>query len=149
MTIDRHVGHCMLRKALATPSNSIWISDALLAESIQRFTCVHRRYGSSVPGPLEARRRATRRKNTSLASGGGGAPSIEIAALFGQGSKPEWWNVSNSSEPQAGTARCESDLFMCLHVLMKLSAFNTTLLAHQKISLTSSEYPIAQAIGAR
>ncbi len=99
MTLDGRKAHRVLRKS-TYPSNSIWISDALLAETIQRFTYLQLRYGSAVPGPLEARRRATRRKNTSLSATGHGGVPIEVGALLGPGKKVEWWNVLNTSEPQ-------------------------------------------------
>ncbi|KAF7513165.1 hypothetical protein GJ744_010561 [Endocarpon pusillum] len=100
MTYDCRIAYSGLRKH-TYPSNSIWISDALLAGTIQRFTYLHLRYGSAVPGPLEARRRATRRKNASLtATGRGGAP-IELGALFGPCKKVDWWNAPNPSEMQA------------------------------------------------
>jgi hypothetical protein len=131
MTLDCHVAHRVLRKPPTTPSNPIWISDTFLAEPIQRFTCVHRRYGSSVPGPLEARRRATRRKNTSLASVGSGGPPIEAGALFGNGRKVEWWNNPASSEQPEGQVEREFlTLCLCCYILMKHSSFNTAFLAH-------------------
>jgi hypothetical protein len=131
MTLDCHVAHRVLRKHPASPSHSIWISDALLAESIQRFTCVHRRYGSSVPGPLEARRRAKGRKNTSLASVGSGGPAIEVEVLFGPRRKVEWWNTSTCSEHPAGAVEREaSTLGICHYILMKHSFVNTAFLAN-------------------
>ena len=46
-----------------------------------------RRYGSSIPGPLEARRRLAKRRNNDLASagGGGGLDAGALAMLFGKG----------------------------------------------------------------
>jgi hypothetical protein len=99
MKLDLSIGRPVLQQSPA--STSIWISDFLLAEPIQRFTCVHRRHGSSVPGPLEARRRATRRRSTSLASVGPNGPPIDVGSLFGPGRSCEWWNIPNSSAPQA------------------------------------------------
>jgi hypothetical protein len=131
MTLDCHVAHRVLRKSPAIQSNPIRISDTFLAESIQRCTCVHRRYGSSVPGPLEARRRATRRKNTGLAPVGSGGPPIEAGALFGHGRKVEWWNNPASSEQSEGAIERElSTLCLCCYILMRHSSFNTAFLAH-------------------
>src|SRR4051812_42151555 len=51
-------------QALA-PSESIWISDALLLSTFQRFLAVSKgtqRHGSFVPGPLEHRRRMGKRR---------------------------------------------------------------------------------------
>ncbi|ERF72487.1 hypothetical protein EPUS_07696 [Endocarpon pusillum Z07020] len=109
MTYDCRIAYSGLRKP-TYPSNSIWISDALLAGTIQRFTYLHLRHGSAVPGPLEARRRATRRKNASLtATGRGGAPT-EVGALFGPGKKVDWWNAPNPSELQAEVTEATSIL---------------------------------------
>ncbi|KAF3025221.1 hypothetical protein E8E15_004592 [Penicillium rubens] len=60
-----------------------WISDDLLAATFRRFANGQRRHGSCVPGPLEARRRLAKRRNTALASLGGG-PAEDIACLFGR-----------------------------------------------------------------
>lgn len=104
MTVDCHVARHFLPKPSACHPNSIWITDAILTESIQRFTCVHRRYGSSVPGPLEARRRSRGRKNTSLASTSHGGPPVDAGALFEPNCQSAWWKAPNSSEPHAVTA---------------------------------------------
>ena len=94
--------NCAARQIIRSGSEgyltSIWIPDSLLAESLHRVTCRHRRHGSSVPGPLEARKRATRRKNTNLASSGQGGPQIEVVSMFGPGVKQEWWT---SGSPEA------------------------------------------------
>ncbi|KAF2144739.1 uncharacterized protein K452DRAFT_316671 [Aplosporella prunicola CBS 121167] len=74
---------------LPRPGQSVWITDELLADSFHRFvnasnanrsTC--KRYGSNVPGPLEAKRRLAKRRMMGLAASGGVAgPSF--GALFG------------------------------------------------------------------
>lgn len=104
MTFECHVARRVLWKPSANSANANWISDAILAESIQRFTCVHRRHGSSVPGALEARRRATRRRKTSLVSVGGEGARNEVEAVLRSGRRPEWWNAPSSCGAQAGTA---------------------------------------------
>ncbi|KAJ9607205.1 hypothetical protein H2200_008277 [Cladophialophora chaetospira] len=72
-------------------SPSVWISDALLAETFHRF-CHPKRYGSNVPGPLEAQRRAAKRKNTSLAFAGSGGAPIDPSILFGSSTNhTDWW----------------------------------------------------------
>lgn len=83
-----------------TPADHIWISDDLLSAAVSRFfraSCPHqRRHGSNVPGPLEARRRASKRKMTLQASmdAGGGmpVPLFNFGALFGrhQTGEPHW-----------------------------------------------------------
>ena len=82
MSFGRHA----CRHALKPSSPSIdhlWISDDLLAATFRRFAHGQRRHGSCVPGPLEARRRLTKRRNTALASIRGG-PGDEYACLFGR-----------------------------------------------------------------
>jgi hypothetical protein len=70
-------------------SNHIWISDELLAEAFNRYVRVShatRRYGSNVPGPLEARRRATKRRMGMAVVGAAmGPPGGDFGALFGAG----------------------------------------------------------------
>nr|POF15311.1 hypothetical protein CFP56_42200 [Quercus suber] len=85
-------------RAAAPPSQTLsylWISDDLLTDAFNRFARVShatRRYGSNVPGPLEARRRsAKRRMGMVTASAIGSAPSagFDLSALFGlRSSKP-------------------------------------------------------------
>ncbi len=77
--------------------DSIWISDALLAESFHRFTCAQSRHGSHVPGPMEARRRANKRKNTSLAQFAA-SPPVDPNVLFGSGPHTAWWQISSPIE---------------------------------------------------
>ncbi|KAL9580422.1 MAG: hypothetical protein Q9212_004508, partial [Teloschistes hypoglaucus] len=50
------------------PSNPIWISDDLLNHALHRFTLlrVPRRHGSTIPGPLEARKRTAKRRMMGL-----------------------------------------------------------------------------------
>ncbi|KAK5361351.1 hypothetical protein LTR20_004388 [Exophiala xenobiotica] len=76
----------------------IWISDALLTDTFTRF-CHHKRHGSNVPGPLEAQRRAARRKNTSLAYASHGAPPVDPALVFGGSKDINWWQIPASKEP--------------------------------------------------
>ncbi|KAL1582243.1 hypothetical protein WHR41_09099 [Cladosporium halotolerans] len=73
-----------------TPHNShIWISDELLSEAFNRYVRVShtsRRYGSNVPGPLEARRRASKRRmGCAVTPANIGPPGGEFGALFGAG----------------------------------------------------------------
>ncbi|KAK4549192.1 hypothetical protein LTR36_007650 [Oleoguttula mirabilis] len=73
--------------------DALWITDDVLADAFNRFarvshTHTSRRYGSNVPGPLEAHRRLARRKMglTSLALSNG-PPGLDIGALFGFGAR--------------------------------------------------------------
>ena len=80
---------CLPRNAVTSSSPAVWITDAVLAESLRRFTCTHRRHGSNVPGPLEARRRGAKRRNTNLAYNG--ASPVDPAILFPKESRDAWW----------------------------------------------------------
>ncbi|KAL2870781.1 class I SAM-dependent methyltransferase [Aspergillus lucknowensis] len=89
---------CAYRNTSFSFSNPItehvWISDELLASTFRRFTNGQRRYESRVPGPLEARRRLAKRKNTALASVAGTGPFDDIACLFGRDGREhlKWTN---------------------------------------------------------
>jgi hypothetical protein len=98
----------------ALPIAPLWITDALLNETFNRFSRGCRRHGSHVPGPLEARKRATRRKNTSLAYNGASAAPIDVAGLFGPGQQGGWWqnpHIGEQNLPQRrpGRAGTSSD----------------------------------------
>lgn len=83
MSFGRHACRHAL-KPPSTPSlDHLWVSDDLLATTFRRFANGQRRHGSCVPGPLEARRRLAKRRNTALAGIGGG-PVEDIACLFGR-----------------------------------------------------------------
>lgn len=86
-----------LQAAVGVATKYLWISDAQLAESFARFVRVsrtHRRYQSSVPGPLEARRRLARRRIGHLGTASSdGLPNAEFGALFGI--------VASGAEPSA------------------------------------------------
>ncbi|KAI1607895.1 hypothetical protein EDD37DRAFT_10452 [Exophiala viscosa] len=82
---------------------SVWVSDALLAETFTRF-CHHRRHGSNVPGPLEAQRRAARRKNTNLAHSGCPPVSLDPAIVFGRNRNSDWWQSPTNRGPAQPTA---------------------------------------------
>ncbi|EKG12206.1 hypothetical protein MPH_10689 [Macrophomina phaseolina MS6] len=64
----------------------VWITDDVLADAFHRFLNVsnasRKRYGSNVPGPLEARRRASKRRIMGLATGSPGV-GPDIGVLFG------------------------------------------------------------------
>jgi hypothetical protein len=70
-------------------NNHIWISDELLAEAFNRYVRVlhtTKRHGSNVPGPLEARKRATKRRMGMAVAGAATAPpGGDFGALFGAG----------------------------------------------------------------
>jgi hypothetical protein len=79
----------------AQADNCIWISDEILSTTFERFAARKptrqglgcRRHGSSVPGPLEARRRLAKRKMMSLSTPGATGshpPDWSLEALWAQ-----------------------------------------------------------------
>ena len=99
------------RRAVAAfqqPSPHVWITDEQLSSAFNRFlrvsTYTSRRYGSNVPGPLEARKRlAKRRINglTPVACSGAGGGSFD-PSLFA--SSPDFeggcrWQPPTSAAP--------------------------------------------------
>lgn len=68
-------------------SDHVWISQELLTSTFRSFARGQRRHGSQVPGPLEARRRLAKRRNTALASVTGSGPFDDPSCLFGENGK--------------------------------------------------------------
>ncbi|KAJ5460621.1 uncharacterized protein N7458_002173 [Penicillium daleae] len=83
MSFGRHAYRHALKPTAAPTFDHLWISDDLLAATFRRFANGQRRHGSCVPGPLEARRRLAKRRNTALA-GLGAVSAEDIACLFGR-----------------------------------------------------------------
>jgi hypothetical protein len=86
----------------------IWVPDEVLSLAVHRFfhsTCPQqKRHGSNVPGPLEARKRAAKRRMTASA---GHYPqdslptSFSLGALFGYRSDPQTsWRYEPPSLPK-------------------------------------------------
>ena len=83
---------CRTPSAVTYNLKHIFITDEVLSDAFHRFARIshtHRRHGSNVPGPLEARRRLAKRKmgmaaviNTTPPPGG------DFGALFGFGAEP-------------------------------------------------------------
>lgn len=113
MSFGRHAYRHALKPPPAQILDQLWISDDLLAATFRRFVNGQRRHGSYVPGPLEARRRLAKRRNTVLASMGGGSAD-DLACLFGRNGREhmKWtdhpWQ-SAQLEPQ-GTCGPEDEL---------------------------------------
>ncbi|PGH06435.1 hypothetical protein AJ79_06525 [Helicocarpus griseus UAMH5409] len=68
------------------PTDHVWVSDRFVSETFARFVRQHTRYGSSVPGPLEAQKRLSKRRNAALTLVQPPPPAMDAALLFG---KPE------------------------------------------------------------
>lgn len=86
MSLGRHACRHVLKPSTTPTFDHLWISDELVAATFRRFVNGQRRHGSSVPGPLESRRRLAKRRNTALA-GIGAASADDIACLFGRNGK--------------------------------------------------------------
>jgi hypothetical protein len=91
-----------------TPS-SIWITDDVLAHAFNRYLCASKaskRFGSNVPGPLEAQRRLSKRRMMGLATVGG-SPTFDMGAMFGSGPIPRqelrWEPPTRTGQPKAST----------------------------------------------
>ncbi|EGC46460.1 conserved hypothetical protein [Histoplasma capsulatum var. duboisii H88] len=87
--LDWHRLYRALQQHGTARPDYIWISDELVYEDFFRFTRIHKRCSSSVPGPLEAQKRLSKRRHTALALMRSRPPSMEAAILFG---KPELQN---------------------------------------------------------
>ncbi len=103
MSWKRHV--CpFVSRPLETATEHIWISDDILNRALHNFTLcrVQLRYGSSTPGPLEARKRATKRRLMSIAQAGEGR-AIDVgflAGLKGLEQRGCQWQAPNSPASQ-------------------------------------------------
>ncbi|KAB8262668.1 hypothetical protein BDV32DRAFT_17253 [Aspergillus pseudonomiae] len=102
MSFGRHA----YRHAVPPSSHSlvdhVWISEDFLASTFRRFANGQRRYESRVPGPLEARRRLAKRRNTALASLVGSGPLDDIGCLFGRNGREhmKWVGGQSRNAPR-------------------------------------------------
>ncbi|KAF7619776.1 hypothetical protein F9C07_2900 [Aspergillus flavus] len=102
MSFSRHA----YRHAVPPSSHSlvdhVWISEDFLASTFRRFANGQRRYESRVPGPLEARRRLAKRRNTALASLAGSGPLDDIGCLFGRNGREhmKWVGGQSRNAPR-------------------------------------------------
>lgn len=97
MSVGRHTCRKTLRITSVVPTDYVWISDELVVKHFQRFATQHKRHGSSVPGPLEARKRLARRRNTSLASSTISGGPVDFGTIMGSAS----WNDNHWRAPGA------------------------------------------------
>lgn len=110
MSIGRHA----YRHASTAPliTDHVWISEDFLATTFCRFANggsggagrkQQRRYESRAPGPLEARRRLAKRRNTALASIAGSGPLGDISCLFGKnGREHVKWTSGREGDVEVG-----------------------------------------------
>ena len=102
MPLGRHV--CRRHLQLNAPKDHVWISQDLLNNAMHRFAPgrVQRRHVGLAPGPLEARKRATRRCVMKLAQiGAGGGFDPTLLPGFGSPEYIEWkWQSPKPLTPQ-------------------------------------------------
>ncbi|CAO1597188.1 MAG: hypothetical protein LQ349_000125 [Xanthoria aureola] len=100
MFLKRHV----CRFAAIHPTDHIWISDDILDHALSRYIQlrVGRRHGSAVPGPLEARKRAAKRRMMGLAPTiRGFDPHPGLLAGLGRGQENQRsWQWQHPKPPQ-------------------------------------------------
>lgn len=92
-------------KAPTPTEHHLWITDDIFNDSLSRFAlaALSRKHGSFVPGPMEARRRAAKRRMVNLAKSGGGVGTEPI--LFSemnqdQFSKERQWQPPSIQQGQ-------------------------------------------------
>ena len=100
MPLRRHV--CRLSFNLKAPKNFVWISDEFLNNEFNHFArgINFRRHVGIVPGPLEARKRAAKRRMVNLAQVGG-AGELDPSLLGGPGDAPgqNGWQWQSPAAP--------------------------------------------------
>ena len=100
MPLRRHV--CRLPVYLRAPKDYVWISEEVLNNAINHFSrgITFRRHVGAVPGPLEARKRAAKRRMVNLVQVGR-AGEIDPSVFGGSGSAPgqNGWQWQNPTAP--------------------------------------------------
>ena len=106
MSWRRHACNLEAHRTLKLPTNHIWISDDIVNGAWHIFALLsnHKRHGSHTPGPLEARRRAARRRLTNVALVGEARivdPSFPAGLAGGEQSGFQWQapNLATSHPP--------------------------------------------------
>src|SRR5947207_517332 len=78
-----------VQSQISSSTEVFWITDEILAIALNQFSLSGlpggKRFGSSVPGPLEARRRLAKRRMMNLSTSGG-ALTYDIGGLWGASS---------------------------------------------------------------
>ncbi|KAL1970094.1 hypothetical protein VTN77DRAFT_6499 [Rasamsonia byssochlamydoides] len=99
MSFCRHAyRHALRQQPTAALLDHVWISEEHLASAFRRFVNCQRRHESRVPGPLEARKRLAKRKNTALAGvGASGPPAADVGGLFGMNGSGHMQRKDNDS----------------------------------------------------
>ena len=106
MPLRRHV--CRLSFYLRAPKDYVWISEEVLNNAIKHFSrgITFRRHAGTVPGPLEARKRAAKRRMVNLAQVGG-AREIDPSLFGGPGHAPgqNGWQWQSPTAPATKDAK--------------------------------------------
>lgn len=104
MPFKQHLCCLAVPRKLKAHTDPFWITDDILNNALSRFTVtkLSKRHGGCVPGPLEARRRASKRRVMNLASPPAGVldPGFLPAISSGLGSTGFQWQASNTPASQ-------------------------------------------------
>lgn len=96
------VCHASRSHLAVTRASYVWISEDALSDTFTAFVHNHKRHGSNVPGPLEARKRAAKRRATQLAHQPATNYNPESFGVFDTRSQQGWWQKGEKPvEPQA------------------------------------------------
>src|SRR5277367_4008699 len=94
-----------VQRSIRATSEAIWITDDVLSRALQRFCLITRsskRHASSVPGPMESRRRIGKRRIANL-SEVVQTPVQEFGALWGVSGaleRQQWqWEAPSRRQP--------------------------------------------------
>ncbi|KAI9837424.1 MAG: hypothetical protein M1837_002969 [Sclerophora amabilis] len=109
--------HRAVQRRVPSFSDSIWISDDILATHFERFVAATtlrcKRRGSSVPGPLEASRRLARRRMMNLSVTEGSAIDTSILPIGFPASVPPQWRWEPPIEPRPGIGLRDNGTYNC------------------------------------
>lgn len=115
MSLGRH--GCCLPLRLNAPKDHIWVSEDVLNSAMRRLAYgrIPKRHVGLAPGPLEARKRATKRRMMNFAQIGGGA-GFDPSVLPGP-ERVDWtWQSPTPPIPQRSDGRPRSSGSMaCWH----------------------------------
>ena len=141
MPLRRHV--CRLSFHLGAPKDYVWISEEVLNNAINHFSrgLTFRRHVGIVPGPLEARKRASKRRMVNLAQVGG-AGEIDPSLFGGSGYAPGQ-NGWQWQSPTAPTTKDAEGIVLRLCRIARRSANICTEPSSLPRWLTNFDNPIA------
>ena len=121
MSTRRQLGCLAVNRQFKPRMDHIWITDNILNDALYCLTCFgfSKRHGSSLPGPLEARRRAAKRRMMNL-SEVGSRGAIDSGLLAGlnseQGSRSWQWQTPTVTAVRESISQAED----CKEILQRL-----------------------------